>query len=81
MQSRVLDVLHGGHPEICYIHERAQKALCGGRDYIDDDIQTKVQSCTQCKSQQLHLWEWLEHSWSRIHIRKLCRSHQKSLLQ
>jgi len=42
---------------------------------LDDDIQNKVQSCTQCQINQrspapqpLHPWELPEHPWSRLHI-------------
>jgi len=42
---------------------------------LDNDIQTKVQSCVQCQINQrsptpqpLHPWEWTEHPWSRMHI-------------
>ena len=72
-QSRVLDVLHDGHPGICRMKELARSFVWWPG--LDDDIQTKVQSCTQCQINQrsptpqpLHPWEWPEHPWSRIHV-------------
>ena len=72
-QSRVLDVLHDGHPGICRMKELARSFVWWPG--LKDDIQNKVQSCTQCQINQrspapqpLHPWEWPEHPWSRLHI-------------
>ena len=45
-QSRILDVLHDGHPGIYHMKELARSFVWWPG--LDDDIQTKVQSCTQC---------------------------------
>ena len=68
-QSRVLDVLHDGHPGISCMKELARSFIWWPG--LDDDIQSRVEACTKCQinqksptPQQLHPWEW----WSRIHI-------------
>ena len=72
-QSRILDVLHDGHPRIYHMKELARSFVWWPG--LDDDIQTKVQSCTQCQINQKspapqpsYPWEWPEHPWSRIHV-------------
>ena len=72
-QSRVLDVLHDGHPGISRMKELARSFIWWPG--LDDDIQSRVEACTKCQinqksstPQQLHPWEWPEHPWSRIHI-------------
>ena len=72
-QPRVLDVLHDGHPGICRMKELARSFIWWPG--LDDDIQKRVQACTQCQINQksptpqpLHPWEWPERPWSRVHI-------------
>ena len=72
-QSRVLDVLHDGHPGICRMKELARSFIWWPR--LDDDIQRRVQACVQCQinqkspsPQSLHPWQFPDRPWSRVHI-------------
>ena len=72
-QSKVLDVLHDGHPGISRMKELARSFVWWPG--LDDDIQNRVQACTQCQINQklptphpLHPWQWPDHPWSRVHI-------------
>ena len=72
-QSKVLDVLHDGHPGISRMKELARSFIWWPG--LDDDIQNRVQACTQCQINQklptpqpLHPWQWPDHPWSRVHI-------------
>ena len=49
-QPRVLDVLHDGHPGICRMKELARSLVWWPG--LDDDIQKRVQTCTQCQINQ-----------------------------
>jgi hypothetical protein len=42
---------------------------------MDQDVENKVKSCSEHQTNQkmappmpLHLWEWPDHPWSRLHI-------------
>jgi len=49
-QTRVLDVLHDGHLGICRMKELTRSFVWWPG--LDNDIQTKVQSCVQCQINQ-----------------------------
>ena len=73
LQPQVLSELHEGHCGMV-----AMKSIA--RSYIwwpgiDHDIEMMVRSCYECKMVQnnpakspLHLWEWPNGKWERIHI-------------
>ena len=42
---------------------------------MDQDVENKVKSCSECQIKQkmapptpLHLWEWPDRPWARLHI-------------
>lgn len=73
LQSRVIDELHEGHPEIGRMKSFA-------RSYVwwpgmDRDLEEKVRRCLVCQATQklppkspIHPWEWPEKPWTRLHI-------------
>lgn len=72
-QSKVLHVLHDGHPGISRMKKLAKSFIWWPG--LDDDIQNRVQACMQCQINQklptpqpLHPWQWPDHPWSRVHI-------------
>ena len=73
LNNRVLEQLHQSLPGMARMKNIARSMVWWPG--IDTDIETKVQSCTQCKQNQknpakspLQPWKWPEEPWSRLHI-------------
>ena len=72
-RERVMDLLHDGHPGIVKMKGIARQVVWWPG--IDGDLTAKVQQCETCQVNQkcpaaapLHVWEWPEKPWSRIHV-------------
>ena len=72
-REMVMEELHNGHPGIIRMKGIARRLVWWPG--IDQDLENKVKSCTQCQLNQsspakapLHPWEWPQRPWARIHI-------------
>lgn len=73
LQDSVLEELHQSHPGIVRMKSVARSYFWWPK--IDDHIEVRAKSCTQCKSVQsnpppapLHPWVWPTKPWERVHL-------------
>ena len=73
LKSRMLEQLHQGHPGIIRMKALARSFVW--RPGVDQQLEQKVKSCTNCQQHQnspttasLHPWEWPKRPWVRLHI-------------
>lgn len=72
-REKMLDELHEAHPGMTRMKGLARGYMWW--PHMDDDIEGKVKSCSQCLEHQrepskapIHPWEMPNKAWSRIHI-------------
>ena len=71
-REKLLNLLHEGHPGIVRMKSLARSYLWWPG--LEDTIEGKVLRCEDCQMQSaapavapLHLWEWPDRPWSRLH--------------
>ena len=72
MRQCVLDELHESHPGIAKMKSLARHYVWWPK--MDADIEQVIRVCDTCQSTRalpavapLHLWEWPQQPWSRLH--------------
>ena len=72
-RERLLEELHDEHPGMCRMKALARSHLWWPG--LDQDIESKVRSCSACMSVRklpalapLHPWTWPRRPWQRIHV-------------
>ena len=73
LRKNMLHELHEAHPGIVRMKALAWSYVW--RPLIDTDIESVVKECNMCQQRHkspsaspLHLWEWPQEPWSRLHI-------------
>ncbi|XP_029551127.1 uncharacterized protein K02A2.6-like [Salmo trutta] len=72
-RAQVMDEVHEAHPGASRMKSLARSYIWWPN--MDQEVEDKVKSCSECQINQkmappapLHLWEWPDHPWSRLHI-------------
>ncbi|XP_034549867.1 uncharacterized protein K02A2.6-like [Notolabrus celidotus] len=72
-RSQIVEELHESHPGVSRMKSLARSYIWWPR--MDQDLENRVKSCTQCQTNQkmsppapLHPWEWPDRPWSRLHL-------------
>ena len=72
LRNKVLIELHDSHPGISRMRNLARQYVWWPG--MDKDIEKEVQNCSTCQalcnmpqSAPLHVWEWPQRPWTRVH--------------
>ncbi|XP_059188219.1 uncharacterized protein K02A2.6-like [Centropristis striata] len=72
-RTQIVEELHETHPGVSRMKSLARSYVWWPR--LDQDLENKVKTCTQCQTNQnmpppapLHPWEWPDRPWSRLHF-------------
>ena len=72
-RSQIIEEIHETHPGVSRMKNLARSYVWWPKR--DQDLESKVKSCTQCQINQnmpqpapLHPWEWSDRPWSRLHL-------------
>ncbi len=72
VRSPVMELLHEAHPGVSRIKSLARSYMWWPG--MDQDLEVKVKSCPTCQENRtspskapLHVWEWPERPWARVH--------------
>ena len=72
-KAKLIEQLHEGHPGTSRLKNLARSYIWWLN--IDEEVEAKIKQCNQCQIHHsspapapLHLWEWPEHPWARLHV-------------